>query len=449
MINSRETELSILGSVMVDATILPRVVSYLQPEDFFYGDTRKVYHSMINLYSNGVEINVKTVWNELYKQNYEDLTETELREWLDYRVGGDTVMSFVTQIAEFSGYRLLEEEVTRLAQDVENRNYGLTDYAGRLTQIATSINAKGLRQDIVTGPALIEEYLEMIARPKSMFAFTGLPHVDEEFYDFNAKEITYLAARPGTGKTAMLLQSARKNLEKGIRVGFLSMEMERAKLINRMLASRSKTDGSKMLKMSQDEFLQDRRLTAALDWFATQPLFIDDTGPWNNVTVPQKIRKLVYEHGCQIVYVDYIGLIGAVGHLSSSNRNNQLSEISRSLKELATELSIPILIASQLNREVAKRTDGRPTLADLRDSGALEQDASIVAFLYHDLSSFLGVDLEGEDLEEYFKEKDIIEVKFEIQKQRNGPTFLKNLVFEKPMGLFNEKTRHNATYDTN
>jgi len=445
LLNSRESEVSILGSVMYDGTLLPRLIGLLSEDDFYYGDTKTVYGAMIRLFTNNVEVNVKTVWNELYKQSYEGITETELRGFLDYRVSGETVMAFAVQIAEFSGFRTLEFELGQLSKELQQRNQSLNEYTEQLSSLVQSINGKGVKQQVTTGADLMKSYIEMLYRGRNSWLYTGVPEIDTKLVDFDSKEISYLAARPGTGKTAMMLQSARVNLEKGAKIGFLSMEMESAKLLNRLVAARAKVDGAEILRMGGDEFQADEHLMAALLWYSEQPFFVDDVGPFNSNTVPQKIRKLVYDHHCDIVYVDYIGLIGAAGQLATRNRNEQLSQISRELKNVASELNIPLVIASQLNRDVVKRSStGRPNLADLRDSGSLEQDASIVAFLYHDLNSIS--DLGLEDVDEYLKDQDEVYVKLEIAKQRNGPVFTNDLVFKKNFGIFEAKSSYNRTF---
>lgn len=447
VVSSRDTELSILGSVMVDDAIFPRIVDLLKEEDFFYPDTKRVYKVMIGLFSRSIEINVKTVWNELYKLGYERLTEDELREYLDYQVGGDTVMSFVTQLAEYSGLRLLEEGTERLSKEVKSKNHTLEEYASSLTQLANKISGKGIKQSLVTGKELIRDYLDMLDRDRSAIKFTGIEAIDAQLVDFDAKETSFIAARPGTGKTAMMLQSARVNVEAGARVGFLSMEMDKTKLLNRLIAARAGVNGQDLLNMKPEKFSANQELMDALVWFSERPLFIDDSGPWNNESVSQKIRKLVYDKGCDVVYVDYIGLIGAAGYLAQQPRNQQLTEISSMLKNLSGELDIPLLIASQLNRDVIKRIDQRPNLSDLRDSGALEQDASIVAFLYPDVSAFqLGSEITQEDVDAFVKDESEVPVKFEISKQRNGPVFTKSLVFEKPFGRFHLKEGFYRSY---
>jgi replicative DNA helicase len=194
--------------------------------------------------------------------------------------------------------------------------------------------------------------------------------------------------------------------------------------------------------MNPEEFMGDLRLVSTLEKITGLPLFIDDTGPWTSETVPQKIRKLYYEYQCNVIYVDYIGLIMGAGALGSAPKNQQLTAISAGLKGLASELSIPILAASQLNRDVERRADNRPFLADLRDSGSLEQDASIVAFLYPNVSR----EAHPDSNPTLFESITELPVTFEIAKQRNGPVNSFDLMLYKKYGIFMSKDDVNATY---
>jgi len=439
---SREAEVSVLATLLVEPHGFSRIISMVKPEDFFFPDTKKLFLTMQSLFSRGIEINIQTVLNYFKVENYTGITEHEIREFLDYRVSLETAVSFSSQIAEFSGWRLLKLGLENISKDVKENPTSLSGVSQSLSLLVSNITSKGLRDDILHGSSLIEEYIGMLNRPKGLYTFSGIKEIDDNIFDFNPKELSYVAARPGYGKTTWMLQSAIRNVQKGNRVGFLSMEMERPKLINRVISHISEISGTKIVRMSSGEFRLNRKLTSALEEVSNYPLYIDDTGPWNSDTVPQKIRKMHYDYGCSLIYVDYIGLIMGAGHLASSQRNQQLSYISAGLKGLSSELGIPILAASQLNRDVERRSEPRPTLADLRDSGSLEQDASIVGFIYPDVSKALisdsGTSVFGESYE--------VPTIFEIAKQRNGPVNQYELIFNKQFGKFVSRSEKNSTY---
>lgn len=424
MLNSKETELSVLGTVMYSPELFTRAASVLTPDDFFYPGNAAVYSAMVELFESGLDINIKTVWNSLYKRGHTGITESEINDMLSYRVDATAFVAFVTQLSEFSGYRLLESGVKKIDNAIKKGDSDLSDYTTMLASLIHQVSSKDVQKEFSSGDALVSSYMEMVTRERTSLKYTGLESIDSRLVDFDAKEISYLAARPGVGKSAMLLQSVRSNLEIGASVGFLSMEMSVPKLMNRLVSSKIEVNGEELLK--RKELTDD--VKEALMWYSEMPLFLDDSGPFTVNTVIQKIRKLVYEHGCDVVYIDYIGLIGGT---AGATRNDQLSTISRELKNVSSELDIPLVIAAQLNREVVKR-GGTPNLADLRDSGSLEQDASIVAFMYPDIASIAEI----ANIDAYLKDQVEVPVKFEVAKQRNGPVFVRDLMFYKEFGKF-------------
>lgn len=436
IINSKESEMSILGTILYQPDTFPRIYGVLKPEDFYFPAHRYTYELMTNLHKFNLDINIKTVWNEMYKKGYTGLSESDLEDFLDYRVSLDVALSFASQVSEFSGYRILQSELDTLTPLVKSREKSLTEFVAEMSNIMRRVHSKGVNQTFKGGTALVDAYLEWLARPKNTNTLTGIPKIDKHIEDFDSKEITVIAARPGMGKTAMMLQSARKNLEKGRSVGFLSMEMDASKLLNRLISSQVSLDSTILKDMTPEQIAGDAKLVEALRFFSEVPMLIDDTGPFTSDTVPQKIRKMVYEYGCEIIYVDYIGLVQASPSLAKVNRQEQLTHISGNLKGLASELDIPIVVASQLNRESTKSITGRPTLAHLRDSGAIEQDASLVIFLYPDVEKMLMGGLSEGEVDEYMEGQDRVSVKFEVAKQRNGPIFVENLFFEKVYGQF-------------
>lgn len=446
IINSKETEMSVLGSILYEPSMFSRVHSIAKPEDFFYPAYRYVFGVMFKLSSDRLDINVKTVWNELYKRGYSDITEKDLYDLLDYRVSTDVALSFASQVAEFSGYRILQSEVSSLLPSIKDRERPLLDYAAEFSNLSKRISGKGVRQNFTTGIALAESYFEMLDLERTNLLLTGINQIDDKLIDLSPKELTIITARPGVGKTAMMLQSVRKNLELGLKVGFLSMEMDKAKLFNRLVSSHAEVDSMAIRKLKSEALSRDSKLVSAVRWFTDVGLVIDDSAPFTSDTVPQKIRTAVYEYGCDIIYVDYIGLIEASGYLKQVNRNSQLEAISRSLKNIATELNIPIVIAAQLNRESTKTVTGRPLMSHLRDSGALEQDASIIIMLYPDMERMLMGGMAPGDIDNFMENQMSLNVKFEVAKQRNGGTFVADLVFEKPIGKFSQLSEINRTY---
>lgn len=439
IINSKETEMSLLGSIMVTPSIFPRIYGTVKSEDFFYPIHRTIFNIMYQLHTSNMDINIVSVWNELQKRNIQDISHPELQEYLDYRVGVEVAQTFATQISEFAGYRQLQYELSELSLSLKDREKPLQSYIGELNSLTQRLATKGSKTKIKTGHDLLEAWFEMLDKEKGDYLLTGLhDQIDKHLIDLAPKELVLIAARPSVGKSALLLQSARLNMQAGKRVGFISMEMPESTLVHRAVSAVAKLDGTMIRKMSREERIRDRTLMAAAREVENFNWFVVDTGPFTQVTVTQMIREMVYEHGCDIVYVDYIQLISAEGHLLASNRNEQLSSISRGLKGLAMELNIPIVAAAQLNRESAKSLTARPNLSQLRDSGALEQDASLIIFLYPDTERLLSAGMMDIDMDEFLKEQDKVHIKLEVAKQRNGRNFVEDLVFNKPIGVFQE-----------
>lgn len=441
IINSREAEMSVLGSILYDPGVFPRVYGLVKAEDFFNPVHRNMFRIMYHLYTNNMDVNTLTVWNEIQKRNITDVEESYLNELMDYRVNAEVAMSFATQISEFAGYRELQYELSNILPSVKDRDKPLTSFVSEIMELAKRLSSKGTNSTIVTGEELIESYFEMLKKKRGDFMLTGIERIDKHLIDLSPKEITLIAARPGVGKSAMLLQSARLNMEAGKKVGYISMEMHRSSLVHRMVSALTMVDGTVIRKMEFDEVVHDARVHEATRYVEGMPWYVTDTGPFTDITLARIIRTMVYEHECDIIYVDYIQLINAEGALRSTNRNEQLTAISRDLKGLSMELDIPIVAAAQLNRESMKSVTARPTLAHLRDSGALEQDASLIIFLYPDLEKMLQAGLTEVDVDAFIESQDKVAIKFEVAKQRNGRTFVEDLMFNKPVGRFEETTK--------
>lgn len=439
LLNSKETEMSVLGTIMYDPGVFAHTKSSLVAEDFFFPENAAIFRAMKELSSAGNDINVKSVWNQLYKKGYTGITEEGITDMLTYRVDNAAFSAFVAQLAEFSGYRMLESGLRDVSSKLKKRTSDISTYCSALTSLARSALSKQGGASFSTGTGIAAATATMLDKERNSLAYTGIREIDDKLVDFDGKEISFIAGRPSSGKTSLMLQSARNNLERGARVGFLSMEMSVAKLVLRLLSARAQYNGEHIAKMTSSELRSHEKLSEALDWVSSVPLFIDDTGPFTLPGVLHSVRTLVYNHGVDVVYIDYVGLIKHTG----GTMNEKMTDISRELKLISSELDIPLVIGSQLSRDVVKRGGSqRPNLADLRESGSLEQDASIVAFLYPDVEA-IGDKM---DVDKYMKDQSEVFVKFEIAKQRNGPVFVRDLLFKKPYGTFVLKEDELATY---
>lgn len=428
-----ESEKSILGTTLYNPDLFGRLLSLMSADDLYYPEHRRVFQAMQELFYDNLDINVQSILNVLTKKRDTSVNEHTLFGYLEYRVTPEIALSFAVQISEFSGFRNLGQTLEKVVlPSIKKREHTLDKYVADLSSLVSSVSQKGMRQGVVHGQHLREEYLNMLARDRSKFHLTGIPSIDKTVVDFDKKELIIIAARPSVGKTAMLLKSAAANVASGVKVGFISMEMDKTKILNRLISRHTKVNGLDLLKVKPADLYSNVKLSDALDYYTDSPLYIDDAGPFSTETIPKKIRYMVYEYGCEVIYVDYLGLISAPG----VNRTEQITVVSSTLKGLATELDIPIVAASQLNRDVEKRIIKRPVLADLRESGSIEQDATIVAFLYLNMEHLFSSDFTEEDVKRFLEKHSSVPVVFEIQKQRNGPLLLEKLMFNKPYGEF-------------
>jgi replicative DNA helicase len=252
---------------------------------------------------------------------------------------------------------------------------------------------------------------------------TGFSQLDRLTSGFQKSDLIILAARPSMGKTALSLNIARNAaIEGNIPTAIFSLEMSKEQLSMRMLCSEARVDLYRLRGgfMSQDDWI---RITDAASRFFNAPIYIDDSADISALSIRAKARRLKMDKGLGLIIIDYLQLMR--GHVATERRDLEISEISRSLKALAKELSIPVVALSQLNRKLEERSDKRPQLSDLRESGALEQDADVVAFIYRD-------DMYNKDENNPNRGKaEII-----LSKQRNGPTGKVMLTFLSPYTRF-------------
>ena len=280
---------------------------------------------------------------------------------------------------------------------------------------------------------------------------TGFAALDKQTTGFNEGDLIIIAARPAMGKTALVLNMALKNVERGKGVIFFSLEMPAEQLMLRMLAAKTSIPLQNLRKGDLDDH-QWSNLSGAFDDLNTKKLFVDDGGSININQLRARVRKLAQNeaNNIKLVIIDYLQLMQGTGN---KDRHQEVSDISRGLKMLAREMKIPIIALSQLNRGVESRPDKRPMLSDLRESGAIEQDADIIMFVYRDdvykerdeARKEKEAKDKGEDYKSKFVNKPVEEAEIIIGKQRNGPIGTVKLDFQKALTRFVDKENdHNS-----
>lgn len=430
--HSVEAEEAVLGSILLDKGALYDVVTFLQPGDFFLVKNEWVYAAILALHKRGEHIDYLTVIEEL--RNAGRLDELGGAAYITYLINNtptslyaDTYGRIVERAAVRRRLQRAASEIALLAQS-ENQPVDVAlDMASAL--LANVSQVRQLR-DLQTARDLLPSVFDRVEAARetgSTGILTGFADIDRRLGGgLQKSDLVLLAARPGMGKTSWMLCAAMNGMRaQAARPLIFSMEMTAEQLIRRWIAADSgvSTDKMRSGRMTDAEFSAFTTAWAALDGL---PFVIDDTSGLTPEQFEAKVARAVAEHGVNVVMVDYLGLMNVPGR--SENRTQEISLISRTLKNVARRFDVPVLAASQLNRAVESRQDKRPMLADLRDSGSLEQDADAVLFIYRD-------DYYNE-ASDRANQADII-----CAKQRNGPTGTDTLYFRKDTTQFSNLTR--------
>lgn len=385
---SIEAEQTILGAILIDQSVISTVLEKIKPECFYNEQHRRLFGIMLRMFTSGINSDIVTVLNEALRENIFESAQ-EGRNYLASLVNMvpsvDNVDSYCQICAEKYYIRSLALTARELLHEIamgQNSAQVLLDSAeqkifdirqGRdvqgLTPISDVIMEAWERLQRITGPD----------RDKYLGAKTGFTILDTVITGLNKSDLIILAARPGMGKTSFALNIAsnvarRSNKE----VAVFSLEMSKEQLASRLLSTEALVDSNKLRSghLSDDDWV---RLCSSADVLCDMPIFIDDTSA---VSVPKIKAKLRRMKNVGLVIIDYLQLMEST--VKSENQVLRISEITRNLKIMAKEIDVPVILLSQLNRGVEGRTDKRPMLSDLRESGSIEQDADIVMFLYRD-----------------------------------------------------------------
>ena len=359
--------------------------------------------------------------------------------------------AYVKEIKDASVKRELATLATTIKkvaiEDEISANEALDTIQGELYKISTNSATSELK-DMQTVTSDTLAYIEKMKKLGNKYLIgqtTGFEALDKKTTGFNEGDLVIIAARPAMGKTALVLNMALKNVERGKGVIFFSLEMPAEQLMLRMLAAKTSIPLQNLRKGDMDD-KEWSNLSAAFDDLNSKKLFVDDGGSININQLRARVRKLaqIQENNISLVVIDYLQLMQGLGN---KDRHQEVSDISRGLKMLARELKIPIVALSQLNRGLESRPDKRPMLSDLRESGAIEQDADIIMFVYRDdvykerdeARKEKEAKDKGEDYKSKFIDKPVEEAEIIIGKQRNGPIGTVKLDFHKALTKFIDK----------
>lgn len=385
-----DLEEAVLGALMIDNDALSNAIELLKPESFYKYQHQKIFSAIENLFNSAKKVDILTIVEELKQKG-------ELKE-----IGGP---SFITKLTEriasaanietharIIAQKFIQRELIRISSQTIKDAYDDTsdvfDLLNAAEQGLYEISEGNIRKNYDKMSTLILQALNQIEEIKNKEdGLSGVPsgfsELDRVTSGWQKSDLVILAARPGMGKTAFVLSMARNTAVKfNIPVAVFSLEMSSVQLVNRLIASESGIPTQKLRKgnLEDHEWIQ---LNQQITKLSEAPLFIDDTPALTIFELRAKCRRLVKNHGVQLVVIDYLQLMHAGNSNKSGNREQEISTISRSLKSIAKELNVPIVALSQLSRAVETRGgDKRPMLSDLRESGAIEQDADIVCFIY-------------------------------------------------------------------
>jgi len=416
-----EAEQSVLGGILIENEAINRVTEILAPEDFYRDTHRKIFNALIDLFERNEPADLVTMTNELRKKGE-----------LDAVGGASYVTSLIDSVptaANIEYYARIVKEKAILRRLIETSTEIITQsYADRgdvesfldeAEKAIFEISERRVKPSFFPIKEIVKESFKTIETLfKNKDLVTGVPsgfkELDRLTSGFQPSDLIIVAGRPSMGKTALCLNIAQyAAIEAKIPVAIFSLEMSKEQLVIRMLCSEAQVEGTRLRTgyLSESDW---PKLTMAAGTLSDAPIFIDDTAALSILELRAKARRLKSDHGLGMIIVDYLQLMK--GRTRVESRQQEISEISRSLKALSKELNVPVIAVSQLSRKTEERTGNRPQLSDLRESGAIEQDADVILFLFR---------------EEIYNRSEENKGKAEviIGKQRNGPIGKVDLAF--------------------
>lgn len=421
---SIEAEESLISAVLLDNNTLLDILEVLSADDFYKSAHQKIFSAVTELFSEGEPVDLVTLAEHLKKHN--QLESVGGAVYLAKIVDTAPVPANAKHYAKIIHDKATLRRMITTANDIVHRCYEQTGDIDEVIDHAESsllaIAEQKIKQAFFPISKIIEANIDALEeRQGNKSLMSGVPSgfkkLDEMTAGFQKSDLIILAARPGMGKTALALNLARYAAVEGeIPVAVFSLEMSKEQLSMRLLCSEARIDSARV----RDGFFNDDdwyRLTNAAGVLSGAPIFIDDSPDLSTLDVKTKARRLKREKNLGMILIDYMQLMRP--GKSMERRELEISEMSRTMKALAKELDIPVIALSQLNRRLEERSDKRPQLSDLRESGALEQDADLVMFIYRD---------EVYNADENNPNKNLAEL--HLAKQRNGPTGTCPLVFK-------------------
>jgi len=416
---SLEAEQSVLGAILIDREAIVEVAEFLKPQDFYRQSHGSIFRAMLGLYEKSEPLDLVTVAEALEREN--DLDGSGGRAYLSTLSSQTPTAIHAVQYARIVERKAILRNLIGAAGKIAGIGYedpaeiqeAIDRAESELFQVSNRRLTSGFSH---LKDLLVDAYDRLDFLHSHRGELSGVPtgfiELDALTAGFQKSDLIIVAARPSVGKTSFALNVAEHAaVDQKKTVGVFSLEMSREQLVVRMMSSVANIDSARM----RDGFLTEvdfARIAPALSRLSEAPMYIDDTASISTMELRTKARRLQAEHGLDLVIVDYLQLMQAATASRDANRVQEVSEISRGLKALARELAVPVVALSQLSRQPEMRNENEPRLSDLRESGAIEQDADVVIFLWRP-----NKEQGGED-----SESDAETIKIKVAKHRNGPT---------------------------
>lgn len=414
--HSYDAELSVLGSILTDPDSYIKIGDLLQSDDFYAPKNQLIYGAMNELISKNAKVDLITLSNHLSAQN--TLEKSGGSSYLAELIETVPTSAHIVQYAMIVKHKSTLRKLLKAGQNITALSYEEDQDIESLLETAEkqlfSVSQNFVKDKFVHIKDVLTATYDKIVdlhdpdmKDKFVGVPTGFKSLDHLTNGLHPSDLVILAARPSMGKTALALNFAQNAAKKGYSVGVISLEMSKDQLVERMFCSLLEVDSWKIKsgKLEESDFA---RIGPVMDQMNSLKIFIDDSLGSSVTELRAKTRRLQMEHGLNMLVIDYLQLMSSNKGGANFNRVQEISEISRSLKALARELNIPIVALSQLSRAVESRPNKEPVLSDLRESGAIEQDADIVLMLYRE--DYYDSDTERKGLVDLF-----------IRKHRNGP----------------------------
>lgn len=389
---ARDLEEAVLGALMLERDAVSTVIDILKPDSFYVPAHQTIYKAILNLFAKSQPVDILTVTSELKKQG--DLEEAGGAPYIADLTDRIASAANVEHHARIISQKYIQRELIRMSSEIIKNAYEDTtdvfELLDKAEQNLFSVAEQNLSRNYASMSNLITKAIQQIEDIKNQEeGLTGIPSgftaLDRLTGGWQRSDLVIMAARPGMGKTAFVLSVARNAaVDFNKPVAVFSLEMSNLQLVNRLISGEAEIPSEKLRKGNLEEW-EWQQLTTKVDSLSEAPIYIDDTPAINIFELRAKCRRLKMQHDVQLIIIDYLQLMtgGSADGKGGGNREQEISSISRGLKSIAKELDVPVIALSQLSRAVETRGgDKRPQLSDLRESGAIEQDADLVVFLY-------------------------------------------------------------------